>query len=116
MYNEGSESEKILALSKEAKPMLKFTDGACNVALCVEGTQLDSIGFSQFLQERSLAGESKINFFIGGAFGLSDEIKDRCVFKLSLSKMTLPHEFARIFLLEQIYRAFTIMKGTKYHK
>jgi 23S rRNA (pseudouridine1915-N3)-methyltransferase len=63
-----------------------------------------------------LNGVSRISFVIGGPLGLADEILEQAHLKLALSEMTLPHELAKVVLLEQLYRAFTILKGEKYHK
>ena len=86
------------------------------IALCVEGKQLSSEEFSSLIKNAENSGFSQISFIIGGAFGLSEEVKKVCDFRLSLSKMTFTHRFARILLLEQIYRAENIAAGGKYHK
>ena len=87
-----------------------------NIALCVEGKQLSSEELSQKICDAGVIGKSTINFIIGSSFGISPNIKSKADFKLSMSKMTFPHQLARILLLEQIYRAFQISSGGKYHK
>jgi 23S rRNA (pseudouridine1915-N3)-methyltransferase len=84
-------------------------------ALDERGTELDSVAFSQRLQ-RGLGRHGDLVFLIGGAAGLPPEILTAADARFSLSAMTLPHEMARLFLLEQIYRAATILKGTPYHR
>ena len=84
--------------------------------MCIEGKQLSSTELSQKLAECSVSGCSTVNFFIGSSFGLSERIKQGCALRLSMSKMTFPHQLARIMLLEQIYRAFRISKNSRYHK
>ena len=90
--------------------------GEYKVVLVKEGKQVCSEEFAQFLQTLSLKGVSRICFIVGGPLGLSDEFIQRCDFQLSFSKMTFTHEMIRILLLEQIYRAFTILNQEKYHK
>lgn len=85
-------------------------------ALCIEGKQLSSEEFSEKLEALSVGGTSHIGFVIGGSDGLTEEHKALCAYRLSFSKMTFPHRIARILLLEQLYRAFSIRKGTRYHK
>ncbi|MBM3309052.1 MAG: 23S rRNA (pseudouridine(1915)-N(3))-methyltransferase RlmH [Candidatus Altiarchaeales archaeon] len=80
------------------------------VSLDSRGRQLSSEEFSEILKKPNIA------FIIGGPDGLAEEVLKQSDFVLSLSKMTLPHQLARVFLLEQIYRGFTIMKNEKYHK
>lgn len=85
------------------------------VAMCVEGKNLSSEELSAKLGEIAQISGS-VDFIIGGSWGLSDALKARADFKLSMGKMTFPHQLFRVMLLEQIYRAFQISKGTKYHK
>lgn len=107
--NEGLRQEGKLILSK-------IPDSAYVVAMCIEGKQISSPEFSQKIQDVALGGHSTVTFIIGGSFGLSDEVKKRADYKLSMSEMTFPHQLARVMLLEQIYRAFQISSGGKYHK
>lgn len=89
---------------------------ACMTALCVEGRELDSEALAQALERRMTRGQSKFCYVIGGSHGLSPEVKARADEKLSLSRMTMPHMLARVFLLEQLYRAMSILHGANYHK
>jgi 23S rRNA (pseudouridine1915-N3)-methyltransferase len=86
------------------------------VALVSGGESCASERLAERFSDLMLRGNSKITFIIGGAFGLSEKITDLADLRLSLSAMTFPHEFARVILLEQIYRAFTIIRGESYHK
>ena len=112
-----SPGEVEAALKKEGESIaLRIPDGALTVALCVEGRKLDSVRFAELLEACALRGKSRICFLIGGSMGLSEEIKERAELRLSMSQMTFPHHLARIMLLEQLYRAFQIREGTRYHK
>ena len=111
-----SEKEIIAALSDEGKAILKAIDGRPFTALCIEGRELSSGELSERLEKSAAGGLSEQIFVIGSSHGLSDEVKSKADFKLSMSKMTFPHQLARVMLLEQIYRAFSIAKGGKYHK
>ena len=105
------------ALEKEGAALLqKIPQGAAVIALCVEGKQMDSEAFSRLLQDYATAGKDKVYFVIGGSFGLSDAVKRRADQRLSVSTMTFPHQLFRVMLLEQIYRAKQIERGSKYHK
>ena len=84
--------------------------------MCIEGKIISSEELSKKTDDIALNGFSTINFIIGGSWGLSDEVKNACNFKLSMSKMTFPHQMARVVLCEQIYRAFEISTNGKYHK
>ena len=112
-----SEAEIAAALKREGESIaLRIPAGAFTVALCVEGKQLSSVRFSQFLEACALKGRSRLCFLIGGSEGLSEEIKERAEARMSMSEMTCPHHLARIMLLEQLYRAFQIRDGSRYHK
>lgn len=104
-------------LQAEGKQILSLiSPRSYTFSMCIEGRQLSSQEFSDKISEISLDGISVINFIIGSSFGLCDEVKGKSDFKLSMSKMTFPHQLARVMLLEQIYRAFSIINNTKYHK
>ena len=112
-----SENEIANALETEGKEILsKIPNGAKVYAMCIEGKQMPSEKLAQRISECSVQGYSNVVFIIGGSHGLSDEVKRRADFKLSMSEMTFPHQLARVMLLEQIYRAFQISTGGKYHK
>lgn len=83
--------------------------------LDLHGKEIDSVEFSEEIKNLKDRGVSPINFFIGGTFGISDEVRKRANFKLSLSKMTFTHQFTRVLILEQIYRAFKIINNEQYH-
>ena len=105
------------ALNNEAKKIIeKIPKGAKVYSMCIEGKQRTSEELSAEIDSLTVEGVSNIVFIIGGSFGLSDEVKKLSAFRLSMSKMTFPHQIARIMLLEQIYRAMQISIGTKYHK
>ena len=105
------------ALEREGRSILaKLRPGARVVALCVEGGQLSSEEMAGTLMSWSVGGVSCVQFVIGSSFGLSGEVKSRADLRLSMSRMTLPHQLCRVVLCEQIYRAMTINHGAKYHK
>ena len=110
-----SQKEISNALSKEAENIKKYAKGYI-LPMCIEGKQVSSPELSQKISNAVIDGNSTITFIIGSSFGLSDEIKTMGNFKLSMSKMTFPHQLARVMLLEQIYRSFQISEGGKYHK
>lgn len=88
----------------------------CKIALCIEGKMLSSEELAQKIEDLAVSGTHDIAFVIGGSEGLSDEVKCLCDLRLSFSKMTFPHQLMRVILLEQIYRAFTIINHKQYHK
>jgi 23S rRNA (pseudouridine1915-N3)-methyltransferase len=100
----------------EAKLMNGFLQKEDYVVLLDEnGEGLTSIGFSEFIRKRQNASTKRIVFVIGGPYGFDEVIYKRSDYKLSLSMMTFSHQMIRLFFVEQLYRAFTILKGEKYH-
>ena len=111
-----SDNEIKNALLKESEKIFaEIPPKAYCVAMCVEGKQLSSEELSQKIDEVALE-RGNICFIIGSSFGLSDAVKQRADMRLSISKLTFPHQLMRVVLLEAVYRAFNISKGTKYHK
>lgn len=105
------------ALESEGKKILeKIPKGAYVYTMCIEGKQKTSEELSTEIENLAVRGYSNIVFIIGGSFGISDKVKAVSDYRLSMSKMTFPHQVARVMLLEQIYRAAQISIGTKYHK
>jgi 23S rRNA (pseudouridine1915-N3)-methyltransferase len=102
---------------KEAEMMRQLLDPKDFViALDRQGKKMDSIEFARFLSEKLSFGPDKIVFLIGGHAGFSKALDPHIGFKLSFSDMTFAHDIFRILFLEQLYRAFTIIKGIKYHR
>ncbi len=103
---------------QEAKEILAKADNAKErgviVLLEIGGKQLSSEQFSDWLRKTTM--QSDITFIIGGAYGVTEDVRKRAAMRLSFGSMTLPHQLARLVLAEQLYRAFTIIKGEPYHK
>ncbi|TXE10717.1 23S rRNA (pseudouridine(1915)-N(3))-methyltransferase RlmH [Gelidibacter salicanalis] len=85
------------------------------ILLDENGKQYDSVGFSEYLQKHMNSGVKQVVFVIGGPYGFSDEVYNKANGKISLSKMTFSHQMIRLFMIEQLYRAFTILKNEPYH-
>jgi 23S rRNA (pseudouridine1915-N3)-methyltransferase len=101
---------------KEAQLLLAKWPKADLVCLLDEkGRQYTSVGFSEFLQQSTLRGKSHLVFIIGGPFGFADEIYEKADQKISLSAMTFNHQMVRLFFLEQLYRAMSILHNEPYH-
>ena len=94
----------------------KLPEGAYVIALCIDGTQLDSVALSEKISQITVSGINHIVFVIGGSLGLSKSIIEKADYKLSFSKLTFPHQLMRVILSEQVYRAFRIMHNEPYHK
>ena len=90
--------------------------GSHVIALTIPGKQWDSPGLSRHLDELLTRGASDIVFVIGGSLGLSEQVIARAEEEMSMSKMTFPHQLARVMLMEQLYRAMKIRAGERYHK
>ncbi len=112
-----SQTEIKAALAKEARDIVKYIpQDACVAAMCVEGEQRSSEELGELIARQEASGRPRLCFVIGGSYGLAEEIKARADLRLSLSRMTFPHHLARVILAEQLYRAFTIKEGGRYHK
>ena len=94
----------------------KLPKGGAVIALCIEGKPCSSQELSRRMADLAVQGKTQLTFLIGGSVGLDEDLKRRADWRLSMSPMTFPHHMARIMLLEQIYRAYQIAGGTKYHK
>ena len=111
-----SSLECAAVLKKEGEEILKkIGKSDIVVAMCIEGKQLSSKELAKKIADFQMKA-STIDFVIGGSLGLSDEVKMRADFKLSMSSMTFPHRIARLMLEEQIYRSFKINANETYHK
>ena len=112
-----SPAEIAAALEREADAIMeKLPRGGAVVALCVEGRELSSEKLAETMANYAARGVSQLTFLIGGSFGMAERVKDAADLRLSMSQMTFPHHLARVMLLEQVYRAYQIQAGTKYHK
>ena len=105
------------ALSREAGEIARhIPPGAAVAALCVEGETLSSEEFAGAIRRWTNAGKSRICLVIGGSWGLHPTVKTVAQLRLSMGRMTFPHHLARVMAAEQLYRAFTILEGKRYHK
>ena len=93
----------------------RLPKGGAVIALCIEGRPCSSEELSRRMAEFGVQGKTQLTFLIGGSVGLDEDLKRQADWRLSMSLMTFPHHMARIMLLEQIYRAYQIAGGTKYH-
>lgn len=111
-----SDAQRAQVMEKEGEAILaRLRPGDYVTALCVDGPQYDSVAFARRLAGRDMLGGRQV-FVIGGSLGLSPRVIARADERISLSKMTFPHQLARVLLLEQIYRACKINAGERYHK
>ncbi len=102
---------------KEGQRLLaKIKPQATVITLEIQGKMLSSEGLAEEMQRRMTQGQSDFVFVIGGSNGLHEDVLQRSNYALSFSKMTFPHQMMRIVLIEQVYRAFKIMRGEAYHK
>ena len=105
------------ALRQEAvKIREQIKPGSFTVAMCIEGKILSSEQLAQKLETAAGQGFSTVNFVVGSSFGLDAELKKQADMRLSMSPMTFPHSLARVMLMEQVYRAYSIINNGKYHK
>lgn len=105
------------ALAEESADLLRaLPDGAHVIALDIGGEPLSSQGLADEIADHMVGGRSHVAFVLGGAAGLAPSVLARADARLSLGQMTLPHQLARVVLLEQVYRAFRIMRKEPYHR
>ena len=110
-----AQEEQIRA--REGESILgRIRPGDYVIALTIPGRQWDSPGLSRHVDDLLNRGNSNLVFLIGGSLGLSDKVIARADEEMSMSKMTFPHQLARVMLLEQLYRAMKIRSGERYHK
>jgi 23S rRNA (pseudouridine1915-N3)-methyltransferase len=111
-----SESDVAIMRAESARLMAALPVQGHVVVLDERGRQMDSLKFSKWLERMTIEQPHGVSFVMGGDVGLADTIKQRADTLLALSAMTLPHQIARVVLLEQIYRACTLMRNIPYHK
>ena len=112
-----SSAQVAAALEAEEKQIFAKLPRRCfTVAMCVEGRQMSSPALAKCIADWAGAGRSRLCFLVGGSCGLSERIKGRADLRLSVSEMTFPHHLFRVMLAEQVYRAFNILEGGRYHK
>lgn len=110
-----SQKQEDAVKEKEGDAILARLKDGYTIALCVEGKQISSEKLAEKISGICMT-DSRINFVIGGSLGLDERVKKIADMKLSFSEMTFPHQLMRVILLEQVYRAFKINAGEKYHK
>ncbi|MGE5327939.1 MAG: 23S rRNA (pseudouridine(1915)-N(3))-methyltransferase RlmH [Deltaproteobacteria bacterium] len=111
-----SEKELEIIQKTEAERIKSALKSGCTIVLDFRGKQLKSEEFAEKIAAIGVSGQSTINFIIGGSIGLSEEIRKNADFVLSFSNLTFPHQLIRLFLYEQLFRCFKIIKGETYHK
>ncbi|MBR2765321.1 MAG: 23S rRNA (pseudouridine(1915)-N(3))-methyltransferase RlmH [Blautia sp.] len=112
-----SPAEKKSILDREGERLLhQIREKDVVIALAIEGKAPDSVAFAHMIGDLGVYGAQTVDFVIGGSLGLSDAVLARADHKLSFSRLTFPHQLMQVILLEQIYRAFRILKGEPYHK
>ena len=112
-----SQAEILAGLAKEAELVREKLPRGCFLAVFTpEGKALTSEQLAERVQKAELGGKSNLCFFIGSSFGMDKSLKDQADLQISLSQMTFPHHLARVMVLEQLYRARSILAGSRYHK
>ncbi|MHA4989378.1 23S rRNA (pseudouridine(1915)-N(3))-methyltransferase RlmH [Cetobacterium somerae] len=118
LKEDGNDSNRNMSIEKESKSILETLEKnkGFKILLDIQGKNFSSEDMASQIEKIGLNGDSTINFIIGGSYGVSEDIKKSADLRLSFSKMTFPHQLMRLILIEQIYRWFSIIKNTKYHK
>ena len=114
---QASDVECAIIKDREGERILKsIREDGYVITLAIDGKNLASVELSKKIENLALTGKRNLDFVIGGSLGLSDEVMKRADYKLSVSRMTLPHQLMRVILLEQIYRSYRIINHEPYHK
>ncbi|MCB0662425.1 MAG: 23S rRNA (pseudouridine(1915)-N(3))-methyltransferase RlmH [Saprospiraceae bacterium] len=113
--NAGNFSPEVLKKKEGESILKKLSDDDFLILLDENGKSFSSVEFADYLQQHMNTGRRRIVFLIGGAFGFSEEVYQRSNFQVSLSKMTFSHQMIRLFFVEQVYRAFSILNNSPYH-
>ena len=112
----GKKGDRNYIVQQEGEQLLtRLPSSGCIIALDERGKSISSEGLADFIGGQMLEGIPELTFVIGGAYGLTDEVRQKANRILSLSAMTFTHQMARLFLLEQIYRSLTILRNEPYH-
>lgn len=113
---DGSEAERERVLGREGEAILRALLPGHVILTDIKGKMLSSEALADHLEQLQVGGESVVNFVIGGSLGVAEAVRNRADLRLSFGPITLPHQLFRLVLMEQIYRAFTILRGLPYHK
>lgn len=116
MKEQSSDDQRRVIAAESVKLLDAIEKDDFVVLMDERGLEMTSPELAEFIRVRQQAGTKRLAFVIGGFAGVSNEVRQRANLQLSLSRMTLTHELARVILTEQIYRAFTILAGLPYHK
>lgn len=118
LKEDGNDTNRSISIEKESKSILETLEKnkGFKILLDIQGKPLSSEEMALQIEKIALNGNNTINFIIGGSYGVSEDIRKSADLRLSFSKMTFPHQLMRLILIEQIYRWFSIIKNTKYHK
>ena len=118
LKEDGNDSSRNISIEKESEDILKTMEklGGYNILLDIQGKNFSSEEMAAEIEKLAVNGVSSINFIIGGSYGVSENVRKTVDMRLSFSKMTFPHQLMRLILSEQIYRWYSIIKNTKYHK
>lgn len=108
-------SEEILKIKEGENQLKKLETNDCLILLDERGKEYNSLEFSDYIENLTLKNHKKIIFLVGGAYGFSENVYKRADAKWSLSRLTFSHQMIRLFAVEQIYRALSILKGLPYH-
>lgn len=114
----GFDNDREQAKLKEEKEIMKYMEkgNIYNILLDIEGFKFSSENFAEKINTLTVNGVSSFNFIIGGSYGVTEEIRKKSDLKLSFSDFTFPHQLMRLIFIEQLYRWFSILNNTKYHK